>query len=99
MNREPAVIIGSVVALVDAALIAIVAFGVDLTKEQTAAVMGVASGIATLIGAYVTRGKVWSPESVEEAIDEATALPPMDLPVVDDTPVDLDQVARDAGLD
>ncbi len=61
LNREPALF----VALVQAVLVLAVAFGVDLTSEQTAAVLAV----VVAIGAVATRQTVYSPATVGDLID------------------------------
>lgn len=50
LGREPALIVG----LVEALLVLAVAFGLDLTAEQVAAV----TGVAVIAGAVLTRSKV-----------------------------------------
>lgn len=50
LRREPALIVG----LVEALLVLAVAFGLDLTTEQVAAV----TGAAVVVGALLTRSQV-----------------------------------------
>jgi uncharacterized membrane protein len=61
LNREPALF----VALIQAILVLAVAFGVDLTGEQTAAVLAV----VVAIGAVATRQTVYSPATVGDLVD------------------------------
>lgn len=61
---EPALTVGTITAAVTAVLALIVAFGLNLTAGQSAAILGVVAVIAPLVSAYVTRGKVYSPASV-----------------------------------
>lgn len=63
---EPALAVGSVTAAVGAVLALLVAFGLDLTGEQTAAILGVTTVVAPLVSAWFTRSRVWSPRSVAE---------------------------------
>lgn len=58
MNREPAAIIGSITAAASAIIALVVAFGLDLSDEQTAAILGVVAVVAPIVAGFVTRGKV-----------------------------------------
>lgn len=39
MRREPVAIVNSIIAVIEAAIALLVAFGLDLTKEQVGAIM------------------------------------------------------------
>ena len=62
MKREPVIIAAAVVALIEATIIAAVAFGWGINPDQQAALMGViiaaAAVIAPLVGAIWARSKV-----------------------------------------
>lgn len=56
--REPAAFSAAVLVLVNAVLIALVAFGVTMSEAQTAAVMGLANALLAVVLMVWTRGKV-----------------------------------------
>jgi hypothetical protein len=58
MNNEPLITVGTVTAAVTALLAAAVAFGLDLTDEQTTAVLAVVAVLAPFVVAFTARGKV-----------------------------------------
>ena len=58
MKNEPLVTRATVTSAVTAVLALLVAFGVDLSNEQRAAVLGIAAVAAPLIVAAVTRHRV-----------------------------------------
>ncbi|MDN4174747.1 hypothetical protein QWY28_17430 [Nocardioides sp. SOB77] len=58
MNREPALTVGTVTAAVTAVLALLVAFGLDLTSEQQAAILGVVGVLAPIVATVITRTKV-----------------------------------------
>ena len=58
MNREPVLTAATISSAVVALLALLVAFGIDLTKEQQAAILGVVAVAAPLIVAAVSRRKV-----------------------------------------
>lgn len=68
MNKEPAAIISAVTAAVTAVLALLVAFGLELTGDQQAAILGVAAVVAPLVAGLVTRSAVFSPASVERLL-------------------------------
>lgn len=68
MQTEPARIIGLVGAAVQTILVLLVAFGIDVTKDQQLAIIGAIAAIGTLITALLIRGKVYAPASVETAV-------------------------------
>jgi len=55
---EPLWTVAGITAAVTAVLGLLTAFGVDLTKEQITAILGVAAVAAPLIVAWLSRGKV-----------------------------------------
>lgn len=58
MTREPLLTAAGITALVTAVLGALVAFGLDLTANQTSAILGVVAVVAPLAVALLARGKV-----------------------------------------
>lgn len=69
---EPAVKVGSITGTV-AGVLALVAYLAPnfLTDKQTTIILIVAAFVLPIVTALFTRGKVWSPASVEELIEEA----------------------------
>lgn len=61
---EPLVTVGSITAGVTALLGLVVAFGLPISAEQQAAILGVVAVVAPLVVAVVGRRLVWSPASV-----------------------------------
>lgn len=58
MTTEPLVTVASITAGVTALLGLLVAFGLDLTTDQTAAVLGVVGVVAPLVVAWFARSRV-----------------------------------------
>lgn len=58
MKKEPLVTVSVITSIVGAALALLVAFGVDLSEDQSTAIMGVATVLAPLVVAAVARAKV-----------------------------------------
>ncbi len=58
VKPEPALSVGGVVSALAALLTLLVAFGVSLTPDQTAAVLGFAAVAGPIIAGAVIRGKV-----------------------------------------
>ncbi len=93
MNEQPAAIVGTITAAVAAVIALVVAFGIDLTPDQQAAILSVAAVAAPLIAALFIRRRVWSPASHEAVIQqvrrvEATARQQFtDVPDVDRPPM------------
>ena len=58
MKNEPLVTRATVTSAVTAVLALLVAFGVDLSNEQRAAVLGIAAVVAPLVVAAITRHRV-----------------------------------------
>jgi ABC-type spermidine/putrescine transport system permease subunit I len=58
MNTEPAVTIGAVTTLIAAAIALLVAFGVDITEDQTKAILAFVAAAGPLASALLIRRKV-----------------------------------------
>lgn len=58
MNREPLITVASLTALVAALVALLVAFGLKVTEDQTAAVLGLVAVVAPLVVGFVARSKV-----------------------------------------
>lgn len=58
MKREPAVTVATITALVSAALTLATSFGLHLSTDQTAALLGFAGVVAPLAVGLITRSKV-----------------------------------------
>ncbi len=58
MNNEPVITIASITAGVAAIIACLVAFGVDLSNDQTVAILAVVGVVGPLIAAFLARGKV-----------------------------------------
>lgn len=54
-NNEPVVTVGAISAAVAAVIALLVAFGLNLSADQTAAIMGVVAVIAPVVAALVAR--------------------------------------------
>lgn len=67
-QTEPTAIGAGVVTLVTAGLALAVAFGWEITPEQTAAILGFVSALAAFVG-YVVRSKVIPVAKVEQGPD------------------------------
>ncbi len=67
-SSEPALKVGAVVAFVGALIAAAAAFGLNLTAEQTAAVMTVTTIVAPIVSGWLTRSRVYSPASVAQLV-------------------------------
>lgn len=74
MNTEPARIVGTLGAVVSALLVLLAAFGLDVTADQQAAILGLVAVAAPIAVGFLIRGKVYAPATVERL----TALPPVD---------------------
>lgn len=58
VTREPVMLAATIVSLVGAVIALLIAFGVDLTQEQTAAIVGLTNVVAPLVAALFVRAKV-----------------------------------------
>lgn len=65
-SSEPALSVASVAAAVGAVLTALMAFGVDLSETQVKAILGVVLVAGPFVLGFITRGKVYSPQSVAQ---------------------------------
>lgn len=74
MKREPLLTAAGITAVVSALLGALVAFGLDLTDEQTSAVLAVVAVLAPLAVGLAARGKVTP--SVDPRTDDGVPLRP-----------------------
>jgi hypothetical protein len=70
-DKEPALIVGTIMAIVAAGLTFAQEFGVDLTDGQQDAIKNLVAVLAPLIAALIIRGLVYSKHSVERKVDEA----------------------------
>lgn len=70
-EAEPALKTGSIVATVAGVLSLVVFLFPDLLTERQISLILVLTSVAIpIITAIITRGKVWSPKSVQEAVDK-----------------------------
>lgn len=67
-EREPAVIAGTIVAIIAAIITLVVAFGVNLTETQTEAILGLAAVLAPILAALLTRPRVTPNGKVAEYV-------------------------------
>jgi len=58
MNREPVITAASVASVVSALIALLVAFGLHLTKDQIAALLGFVGVVAPIVAAIVARAHV-----------------------------------------
>lgn len=63
-STEPLWTVGGITAAVTAILALFVAFGLELSEEQKAAILGVVAVAAPLIVSMVGRGRVYAPATV-----------------------------------
>lgn len=70
-ETDPSGLFGMAGAAVGAVLTFLVAFGVDLTPDQTAAILGLVATVGPLAVALAIRRKAWAPASVAKATDAA----------------------------
>lgn len=69
--EEPLLTVGTITAAVTALTIAAIAFGLPISNDQQAALLGVVAVLAPIVVTAVARGKVWSPLSVYRAVQQA----------------------------
>jgi hypothetical protein len=67
MQKEPSVIVGTIIAVVTAIIVLLTAFGLHITNDQQSAILGVVAVLAPLIAGGVIRGKVFSPLAFRRA--------------------------------
>ena len=70
MNEQPAAIVGTITAAAAALIALFVAFGIDLTPDQQAAILSAAAVAAPLIAALFIRRRVYSPATHEAEIQQ-----------------------------
>lgn len=75
MTTEPALSIGAIVAVVNAAIVLAIAFGVPITKEQAGAISAFVTVIVPLAGAVWVRSQV-TPTAKLTTAPPATPAPP-----------------------
>lgn len=83
MRREPALIIGAVVLVVEALLQVAIVFGLNLTGDQQTTLQAAIAGLAGLAQAIWTREKVVSPATFDAHIAAATTGHPSAMVAVD----------------
>ena len=66
MATEPAAIIGTITAIVTALIAFAVAFGINLSDDQQAAILGLVAALAPIVAALLTRRKVYSTASTQK---------------------------------
>ena len=71
MATEPAAIIGTITAIVTALIAFAVAFGIDLSDDQQAALLGLVAALAPIVAALLTRQKVYSTASTQKIANDA----------------------------
>ena len=70
MNRteEPVVFLGAIPGVFTAALAVLLAFGVDITEEQVATLLGLVAALIAAVTA-IQRNRVWPDAKVQEIMD------------------------------
>lgn len=58
MKREPVAIVNAIIAVIEALIALLVAFGLDLTAEQVGAIMAFVAAVGGLIGILIVRPRV-----------------------------------------
>lgn len=67
-SREPLISVGTITAVVTAILALLVAFGLNLSDDQQAAVLGFIAVAAPVAVALAARGKVYAPATVAQML-------------------------------
>lgn len=67
-TTEPTVIVGAISAVVAALMALLIAFGIDITPDQTVAVLGVVAAVGPFVAALFIRRKVTPNINVVEAV-------------------------------
>lgn len=65
---EPLITVGTVTALVTTGLALLVAFGIPVSDDRQAAILGVIGVVAPLVVMAIGRARVWSPASVRKLL-------------------------------
>ncbi len=73
MSNEPVAIIAAIIGLIEAGIALLPLFGVPLTVEQQAGLMGFVVAAGSVVSAIWARSIVWSPDSVEKLQDGIAA--------------------------
>lgn len=78
LQNEPSVIIGGIIGFAAALVSFLVAFGLGLSLEQQAAILGLVAVVAPVIAGGLIRYRVFAPDTVQRLTDEAyvAGLPP-----------------------
>ncbi len=71
MQREPAVLVGSLTSLLSAAMGLVVAFGLPLTAAQQTAILGLMAVYGPIVVGRIVRSKVYSPATVRKLVAKA----------------------------
>jgi hypothetical protein len=71
MDNEPAITIGSITALIGAAIVLARTFGVSITDDQERALTGLVAIAGPLVAGLVTRSFVLSRKTAQEKVQEA----------------------------
>lgn len=74
IDQDPSGIFGSLSALVAALLVLLVAFGIDITEEQQAAILSVLAVLGPAVTAILIRFKAYSPATHFEEVKNAVTL-------------------------
>lgn len=67
-SANPALTVGGVASAVGAVITLLIAFGVDLTKEQVEAILGVVLVAGPVVLAAITRARVYAPATVAKLL-------------------------------
>lgn len=70
-DRDPSGLFGLAVTFAGSVLALLVAFGVELTEEQIAAILGVGTAGGPLLTAWLIRRKAWAPETHRREVEKA----------------------------
>lgn len=68
-SSEPALAVGAVTAFVTAVIGLLVAFGLPVTDDQQAAILGITAVLAPVIAGWFIRSRVFSPAAVARLLD------------------------------
>jgi hypothetical protein len=71
LQREPLATVGTIVALIGAAIVLAQSFGVPISDDQKSALTDFFTIAAPLVVAMIGRGMVFAPRSVEELTTQA----------------------------
>lgn len=69
MSTQPAAAVSTITAVVSAAITLVVAFGVNLSTDQTAAILGFVAIVGPLVSGLITRTKVTPTAQIVDADD------------------------------